>query len=96
MAKVPLFIPARIKKELVDMGFNEAMIKHMRPEEAWEIIEGRLSMVDYVISKSCELLNIDESDLDNGMSTEEMLNEMEQSLGVENPFTKLKNNISLN
>jgi hypothetical protein len=55
MAKIPLFIPLKIKKELKDMGLNETCIKHMKPEEAWDIIEGKLSKNDYIINKITEL-----------------------------------------
>ena len=62
MAKIPLIITQKIKKRLLEMGFNDVMIKHMKPEEANDILENRLTMGDYVISKSFELLGINKDD----------------------------------
>lgn len=89
MSKVPLFIPNKIKQELREMGFNEISIKHMKPEEAWEIIEGRLSKTNYIMNKIVELA---QQDLDRLNSLpDKKKNEVNQEIKKKNFINKLLN-----
>ena len=95
MAKIPLFIPDKIKQELREMGFSEFLIKHMKPEEAWEIIEGRLSKAIYIANKVTQLA---QKDLDKINSLyEKEKNEEKQEIKKKNFMDKLLNdNLTIN
>jgi len=94
MAQIPILIPQKIKNELIEMGYDEIMLKYMTPQEAWDITDGKLSMVDYVINKSFELLDINENDEfpDIGQLT---ISQLEDLLDV-NPLKNLTKNQNLN
>lgn len=46
------------KKDLLKLGYNDDLIKHMTNEEAWNITEGNLLKEDYFINKIYEILNL--------------------------------------
>jgi len=58
MGQIPLFITKKLKKQLIDIGYNNIMLKYMKPEEAWNILEGDLSMNDYVFNKIYDILDL--------------------------------------
>lgn len=56
MSKIPLFITNKMKQELSEMGFDKNIISTMKPEEAWSVLEGKVSKSDYVLNKCYKLL----------------------------------------
>lgn len=99
MPKIPLFIPNKIKQELHEMGFDETFIKYMKPKEAWEIIEGRMSKTEYILKKINEEFTPklqEELNYLNSLSKKE-LNKIKQEMTKKNFMNELLNdNLTIN
>lgn len=45
---IPLFITNKMKIKIKKLGYNDFLIKHMRPEEAHDILNGKLSVNNFI------------------------------------------------